>query len=437
MSPVEIGIIGFLALFALLILGMPIGFGMGLVGFVGMLVLFPFSAAMIKMSTVPFQVMSSYTLAVLPLFLFMANIILAARFGEDLFKVASKWIGHFRGGLAMATICAAAGFAACTGSAIATATTMDLVALPEMKKRNYESKFATGSVCAGGTIGALLPPSAMFIMYGVLTENSIGTLFIAAIVPAILTAFSYLLTIYIQCLINPKLGPRIEKPPLRERITSLKDCWEILLLALFIFGGIVIGWFTATEAGAVGAVASVLLAILRRRLTFDKFKKAFADTMKTTGLIYGIVIGAFVFNYFCAKSTIPSALGIWAAGLAVPSWVIMSVIVVIYVIMGALMDEPSIQVLTIPVFYPLIVTTLGYNPIWFGVMQVRLLEIGLIAPPVGMVCFVIAGMEKSSISLPDVYRGVMPFLYMELITMPLFMFIPAISLWLPGLMQLK
>jgi C4-dicarboxylate transporter DctM subunit len=435
MTPVEIGILGFIVLFVLLTLGMPIGFCMGLVGFLGMCLLFPFSAAFIKMATVPFDIMSSYSLAVLPLFLLMANIILMSGFGADLFKVAAKWFGHFRGGLAMATIFAAAGFAACTGSAIATSATMTLVALPEMKNRGYEPKFAAGSVCAGGTIGGLLPPSAVFIMYGILTENSIGTLFVAALIPAILTAFSYLVTIYIQCLIKPELGPRMEKAPFLERVASLKDCWEILLLAIFIFGGMVVGWFTATEAGSVGATGSVVLAIARRRLTFAKFTEAFKNTMKTTGLIYGILIGAFIFNYFCAKSTIPQAVGEWAGGLPVPSWVIICVITIIYLVMGALMDEPSIQVLTIPIFYPLVVNVLGYDPIWFGVIQARLLEIGLIAPPVGMVCFVVTGMLKGEMSLQDVYRGVMPFIYMELVTMPLFLFIPAISLWLPSVMS--
>lgn len=435
MTPIEIGIIGFIALFALLVLGMPIGFCMGLVGFVGMCFLFPFPAALIKMATVPFDIMSSYSLAVLPLFLLMANIILSARFGEDLFKVAAKWLGHFRGGLAMATILAASAFAACTGSALATSATMTLVALPEMKKRGYDPTFAVGSVCAGGTIGMLVPPSAAFIMYGILTENSIGTLFIAALVPAILTAISYLLTIYLKCLFNPKLGPKTEKTPLLEKIISLKDCWEIILLALFVFGGMVLGWFTATEAGAVGAVGAIVLGIIRKRLNFSKFVEAFTSTMKTTGLIYGIVIGAFIFNYFCAKSTIPQAVGLWAGGLPVAPWVIICVITVIYIIMGALMDEPSIQVLTIPIFYPLVVNVLGYDPIWFGVIQVRLLEIGLIAPPVGMVCFVVAGMLKGEMSLQQVYKGVMPFIYMELVTMPLFLFIPAISLWLPSVMK--
>jgi C4-dicarboxylate transporter DctM subunit len=436
MTPVEIGILGFIVLFALMVLGMPIGFCLGFVGFAGMCALFPFSAALIKMATVPFDLMSSYSLAVLPLFLLLANIIQGAGFGQDLFKAASKWLGHYKGGLAMATILAASGFAACTGSAIATASTMTLIALPEMKKIGYEKKFATGAVCAGGTIGSLVPPSAMFVMYGILTENSIGTLFIAAIIPAILTAFSYLLTIYIQCLINPKLGPKTNKVPLKERIASLKGCWEIMFLVLFIFGGMTIGWFSATEAGAVGAIGSIVLALIRKRLTWGKFIEAFKATMRTTGFIYGVVIGAFMFNYFCAKSTIPIAIGEWAAALTVPSWVIVVAITIIYLIMGALMDEPSIQVLTIPIFYPLLVHTLGYDPIWFGVIQVRLLEIGLIAPPVGMVCFVVAGMLKGEdTSLQDVYRGVMPFIYMELVTMPLFLFVPQICLWLPSLMK--
>jgi tripartite ATP-independent transporter DctM subunit len=196
----------------------------------------------------------------------------------------------------------------------------------------------------------------------------------------------------------------------------------------------VVGWFTATEAGAVGATGSVLLALARKRLTFAKFSEAFRNTLRTTGFIYGILIGAFIFNYFCAKSTIPQVVGAWAGGLPVPSWVIICVVTIIYLIMGALMDEPSIQVLTIPIFYPLVVNVLGYDPIWFGVIQARLLEIGVIAPPVGMVCFVVAGMLKGQISLQDVYRGVMPYIYMELITMPLFLFIPAISLWLPRVM---
>jgi tripartite ATP-independent transporter DctM subunit len=222
--------------------------------------------------------------------------------------------------------------------------------------------------------------------------------------------------------------------PFIERVIALKTCWELIFLSVLIFGGLVIGWFTATEAGAVGVTGSLILAFLRGRLTFSTFQKAIKNALTAAGFIYAILIGAFIFNVLCAKSELPQMVGTWAAGLPVPSWVIICVITIIYIIMGALMDEPSIQVLTIPIFYPLVIHTLGYDPIWFGVIQVRLLEIGVIAPPVGMLCFVVAGMLKDEMSLQDVYRSIMPYLYMELITMPLFLFIPAISLWLPRVM---
>ena len=435
MSPVLIGLIGFLVLFALLAAGMPIGFALGLIGFVGMVILYPLAAALIKMSSVPFEVMSSYSLAVLPLFLLMANLIFESGLGAELFKLASKWLGHFRGGLAMAGIGGATGFAAVSGSSLATAATMGLVALPEMKKYGYEPKFAAGSIAAGGTIGSLLPPSAMFIIYGIITENSIGKLFVASIIPAFLTAFSYIVTIYILCLRNPKLGPPAEKASWKERFVAVKTCWPLLLLVLFVIGGMIIGWFTATEAGAVGAIGAFVLALVTGRLTFTKFKNAFFSTMRTSGMIYGIVIGAFIFNYFCAKTTLPQVTGEWAGGLPVPSWVIMSVIIIIYFFLGMVMEAPSIQLLTLPVFYPLIVTQLGYDPIWFGVIQVRMLEISLILPPLGMCAYIVAGVSTDKLTVQDVFRGVAPFLLMEMVTLPLFMFVRPITLWLPSLMK--
>jgi tripartite ATP-independent transporter DctM subunit len=435
MSPVLIGLLGFLVLFALLAAGMPIGFALGLIGFVGMAILYPFAAALIKMSSVPFEVMSSYSLAVLPLFLLMANLIFVSGLGAELFKLASKWLGHFRGGLAMAGIGGATGFAAVSGSSLATAATMGLVALPEMKKYGYEPKFAAGSIAAGGTIGSLLPPSAMFIIYGIITENSIGTLFVASIIPAFITALSYIVTIYILCLRNPKLGPPAEKASWKERFAAVKTCWTLLLLVVFVIGGMIIGWFTATEAGAVGAIGAFVLALATGRLTWAKFKEAFLSTMKTAGMIYGIVMGAFIFNYFCAKTTLPQVTGEWAGGLPVPPWVIMSVIIAIYFLLGMVMEAPSIQLLTLPVFYPLIVTSLGYDPIWFGVIQVRMLEITLITPPLGMCAYIVSGVSTENLTVQDVFRGVGPFLLMELITMPLFMFVHPITLWLPSLMK--
>lgn len=343
MSPVLIGLIGFLVLFMLLAAGMPIGFALATVGFTGMCLLYPLTGVIIKMSTVPYELMSSYSLAVLPLFLLMANIIFVSGLGTDLFNLAAKWLGRFRGGLAMAGIGGATGFAAVSGSSLATAATMGLVALPEMKKYGYEPRFAAGSIAAGGTIGSLLPPSAMFIIYGIITENSVGKLFAGSIIPAFLTALSYILTIYILCRRNPKLGPPAERTTWRQKFVVLGTCWQVIVLVIFVIGGMLIGWFTATEAGAVGAIGAFVLALVSGRLNAGKIAEAFRATMRTSGMIYGIMLGAFIFNSFCAKTTLPQVVAEWAGALPVPGWVIMSVIILVYFLMGTVMEAPSIQ----------------------------------------------------------------------------------------------
>ena len=434
MSPVTIGLLGFVFLFALLAIGMPIAGALGLIGFLGMCILYPVSGALVKMATTPFHVIGNYQLAVLPLFLLMAQVTLASGFGADLFNLASKWLGHRRGGLGMASIGGAAGFAACSGSSLATAATVGLVALPEMKKYGYDKKFAAGCVAAGGTIGSLVPPSGMFIIYGVLTGASIGKLFAASLIPALLTTLSYILTIVLLCLKNPEIGPPLPKTPFRVKMGAFKECWELLLLLVIVIGGMIYGLFTATEAGAVGAFGSVALATARRRLTWEKLRKALMDTIQTSGMIYAIMMGAFVFNGFCAKTTLPEVCAAWISGLNISPWAVVSVIMVIYFFLGMVMEAPSIQILTLPVFYPIIVTTLGFDPIWFGVIQVRMLEITLITPPLGMCAYIISGVDKD-LSLTDVFRGCMPFLAMELVTMPLFMFVMPITMWLPSLMK--
>ncbi len=343
MSPVIIGLIGFVLLFVLLAAGMSIGFAMGLIGFLGMCLLYPVPAAIAKMAITPYHAVSEYSLAVLPLFLLMAHVIFQCGFGTDLFKMAQKWLGHMRGGLAMASIGACASFAAVSGTSLATGATVGLLALPEMKKQGYDPGFAAGSVAAGSSIGALIPPSGMLIIYGVLTEVSIGKLFAGAVVPAIITVISYLVTAWFMCRVKPSLGPRGEKTSFREKLGSLKGCWEILLLVFFSIGGIILGWFTATEAGGVGAGGAILLSFLRRRLNWAKLKQAFEDTMRTTGMIYGIVIGAFIFNYFVAKTTLPQAVGNWVAALNAPPMIIVCIIVVIYILLAVVMEGPSIQ----------------------------------------------------------------------------------------------
>ncbi len=430
MSPVTIGLSGFVVLFALLACGMNIGFALGLVGFAGMCLLYPFSGAMAKMATVPFEVIGNYNLAVLPLFLLMAQVTFASGFGADLFRMAAKVVGHKRGGLAMASIGGAAGFAACSGSSLATAATVGLVALPEMKKYNYDPRLASGTIAAGGTIGSLLPPSGMFILYGILTGTSIGKLFAASLIPAFLTIFSYIITIFIVCKRHPEMGPPAPHASLKEKLKSVWECWEIIFLVVFVIGGMIIGWFTATEAGAMGAAGAIILAAIRRRLTWEVFKTSFMETMKSAGMIYAIMVGAFVFNYFCAKTTLPETCAAWINGMNVNRWAIISVIIVIYFFLGMVMEAPSIQILTLPVFWPIVITTLGFDPLWFGVIQVRMLEITLITPPLGMAAYVISGIDKD-LSLTTVFRGAFPFLMMELITMPLFMFVMPITLWLP------
>ncbi|HVN97997.1 MAG TPA: TRAP transporter large permease [Syntrophorhabdaceae bacterium] len=434
MSPEVIGLLAFVVLFALLAMGMQIGVAMGFIGFIGMCILYPIPGAIVKIAVTPFEIASNYNFAVMPLFIFMAQITLVCGFGADLYRVAAKWLGHHRGGLAIASIGAATGFAACSGSSLATAATVTVVALPEMKKYNYDMGLASGALAAGGTIGSLIPPAGTLIVYAILTGVSIGQLFAASLIPAALTVLAYVLVVHVLCRMKPKLGPPIPKVPLMERIASLKDCWELLLLLIFVIGGMIIGWFTPTEAAAIGAAGATLLAAARRRLTWEAFVRAAKDTMTTSGMIYVILIGAIVFNGFCAKTLIPMAAADWIAGLKVAPWLVIMAMMLIYFLMGMVMEAPSIQILTLPVFYPIVVNALGYHPVWFGVVQVRMLEITSITPPLGMVAYVIAGIDKD-LTLYTVFRGVMPFLLMEIVTLPLFLFVMPITMWLPSLLR--
>jgi C4-dicarboxylate transporter, DctM subunit len=433
MSSETIGILGFIALFILMAIGLPIGVCMGIVGFVGMLFILPVQAAIVKMAITPYDLVSSYTFATLPLFILMGHVLLSTGQGGTLFQVAKKWFGRTPGGLAMATIGACAAFGAVCASAIATAVTMALVALPEMKKSNYDTALANGSLAAGGPIGSLIPPSGILIIYGIITENSIAQLFVGGIIPGIIVSLSYILMIGIRCWINPKLGPPGERVAVIDKIKSLGEIWELLLLVIATIGGLIGGIFTATEAGAVGAFGAFVSAFIRGKLTWAKTKEAFVESMKTSGMIYGVIVGAMIFNYFCAASNLPEHLTNWVAGFNLPPMGIMTVIVIIYIIMGALMDEASIQLLTLPIFYPLVIK-LGFDPIWFGVIQCKLLNIGMIAPPVGITVFIIAGLDKT-VPMATVYRGVMWFLYCDILIMAALMYWPQIITWLPNLLK--
>ncbi|HVN97584.1 MAG TPA: TRAP transporter large permease [Syntrophorhabdaceae bacterium] len=434
MSPEILGLTGFLCIFALLALGMPIGSALGLVGFAGMCFVYPINGVLTKMATVPVELISGYSFAVMPLFILMAQVTVASRFGADLFKLASKWLGHLRGGLAMASIGGSTAFGACSGSALITAATVAPIALPEMRKYNYDTKLAVGACAAGGTIGSLIPPSGMFILYGILTGASIGKLFTASIIPAILTIISYLITIYIICKLNPTAGPPAEVATFREKIREVKNCWEILTLLLIAIGGMIYGFFTPTESGAIGAFGSIVLGFAKRRLTWKELGTTLMGSMKTSGLMYTIFMGAMIFNFFCAKTGLPDFAGNWVLSLHISAWAVVGVIVIIYFFLGMVMEAPSIQILTIPVFYPILVNMLGFDPTWFGVVQVRMLEITCITPPLGMIAYIIAGSHKD-LTPGIVFRGAGPFLLMELVTLPLFVFVKPITMWLPNLLM--
>jgi tripartite ATP-independent transporter DctM subunit len=435
MTHPAVGLIGFVVLFSLLGLGLPIGGGMALVGFAGLWYLISDAAALTKLAVVPFQTVADYSLAVLPLFILMAQVVFVSGMGRDLFNLASKWLGHLRGGVAMAAVAGSAVFAAVSASSIATATTMGLVSIPEMRRLKYDPALATGAVAAGGTMGILIPPSGALIIFGILTETSIGKLFAAGIIPGILEALFYIGVIAILCWWRPGLGPPAPKASLKEKINALGGCGEILALIAFALSGLIVGWFTPTEAGAVGAFGAIAVCALRRRLTWEGFKTAIVETLKTTGMIYGILIGALIFNVFVAASTIPYALSESIGTLALPPMAIFVIILVLYFFLGCFLDVAAMTVLTIPIFFPLVVD-LGFNPIWFGIVFVRMAEIAMITPPIGMNVFVISGVVKEmGIPMETVFRGIVPFLLADFLHVALLVFFPSLSLFLVRMMM--
>jgi C4-dicarboxylate transporter DctM subunit len=432
MSPVLVGIISFVILFGLLACGLHIGFGMAVVAFGGIWYITSQGAAFGKMALTPFETVASYEFAVLPLFLFMANIIFATGLGKDLYKFAAKWVGSQPGGLAMATVVGCAGFAAVSASSLATALTMGLVALPEMKAYKYHPRLATGSIAAGGTIGILIPPSGVLIMYGIITETSIGRLFAGGIIPGVLEALFYMVTIYLLCWRNPSYGPRGPKTSFREKIMAFGLCGEIIALVILVLGGLIIGWFTPTEAGAVGAFGALVFSLVRKRLNRQVFKQAIIETVKVTGMVYVILIGAMLFKYFMALTTIPFLLADIIGGLTIPPLGVMLCIILIYVILGCFLDAAAMVMLTIPIFIPL-VNALGFDVIWFGIIVVRMAEIGLITPPIGMICYNIAAIAPD-VSVQTVFRGIIPFLIADICHVALLLLVPSVVLFLPNLM---
>lgn len=431
MNPVVIGVIALALLFLLMFFEMPIAFAMALVGFCGFAVLSNFDAALNMVGLVPYTTSADYIFSVLPLFLLMGEFANISGIMGDAYGTIYKWIGHLPGGLAMATVGGCAGFGAVCGSSVATGATMCRVALPEMRKYNYDPGLATGCLAAGGTLGIMIPPSMQFILYGVVAEQSIGKLFMAGIFPGILLSFLFMFAIYIGCRRNPSLGPASTKVSWRERLVSLKGIWGVILLFAIVMGGIWGGFLTPTEAAAVGVFVSFILVIVRKQLNRKNMATAIIGAFITTGMCLGILIGAMIFGYFVALTTLPMALAKFVSSLAIPPLGILICILIVYLILGCLMDALAMVLLTMPIFIPVILA-LGFDPIWFGVILCLMCEMALITPPVGMNVFVISGM--SGVPMYTVFRGIMPFLIAMAIGMVILIAFPQISLWLPRTM---
>ncbi len=437
MSPFTIGLIGILAFLLLLMFRMPIAVAMGLVGIIGFSSVKTTSAALRILSSDVYTSFASYSLSVIPMFVLMGFLAYHAGIGSKLYSFAYKAFGHLSGGLAMSSEVACAIFGAVCGSSTATAATIGSIAIPEMKKYGYSSSLSTGSVAAGGAIGILIPPSTIFVIYGISTEQSISRLFLAGILPGILLTLLYMATIWIMTRRNPALGPPGPgpRPPLKEILLSLKGgLLEVFIVFAISIGGLFAGLFTPTEAGGVGAAGVLLVTVIGRSMNWKKFNNALADTTRTSAMILFLVAGAMIFSRFMAVSRIPFELASWVGNLPLPSFLVLIFILFIYLFFGTFIEMIPLILLTVPIFYPVVVDVLGYDPIWFGVIIVLVVAMGVITPPVGINAYVVKGVAKE-IPLEVIFRGVWPFLIAAVVCCGILLIFPQIATFLPSVLM--
>lgn len=432
MSPIETGILGLVALFVLLALRIPVGVVMMLVGAIGVGVLNGPQAALATLGSEPFVIASNFELLIIPLFVLMGNLATVSGMSKDLFAAAYSWFGHWRGGLATATIAACAGFAALSGSSVASAITMGRVALPEMKRYNYDPRLATGCIAAGGTLGILIPPSTGFVIYAILTEESVGRLFLAGFFPGLLLTGLFMVAIAIMTRINPALGPSGLRCSFGERVKATGQASAMIGIVVVTIGGIYSGIFTAGEAAGVGAFLAFILALYRRSLTKKTLNDTLLQTVRTTAFAFLILVGAHVFNPFLALTEIPTSLAALLTGTNLPPMGILTILLISFIILGTFLEGFAILVLTLPIVHPLIIQ-LGFDPIWFGVIMVIVLEMGLISPPVGVNVFVVKGIAED-VPMSQIFIGILPFWFAMLVCLVLLVMFPQIALFLPNTM---
>jgi len=429
----SMGIAGIILLIFFLLISMPVGFSMTVVGCLGFALIAhnPLAACHLMVS-VFYDTFSKYDYNVIPLFIFMGQIAFHSGISKRLFNTAYQWLGALPGGMGVATVGASAAFGAICGSGPATAATMAAVTLPEMKKCHYSMELGSGAVAAGGGLGMLIPPSVVFIVYGIMTEISPARLFMAGVIPGIMLAILFCIYICWACWRNPTLGPKAPPTTWRKRFQSLFGVLETLILFLVVIGGLFIGWFTPTEAASVGAFGSLIIAAFRKKLTPAILIRSLKETMRTSCMILIIIAGALIFGRFLAITRMPVLMADILANLPLPGWIIIAGILLFYVIFGTIVDGLALILMTIPIFYP-VVLKLGFNPIWFGVMIVSVVQIGVISPPVGVNAYVVSGMMRD-IPLQTVFRGCIPFIYVLLAGSALLFAFPQLSLWLPSLL---
>jgi tripartite ATP-independent transporter DctM subunit len=437
MSPTLIGILGILIMILMFLTRMPVAFVMATVGFVGFSVMITTDAGLVLLSRNIYETFDSYDLTTIPLFILMGQLGFNSGISKRLYDAGYKFLGSIRGGLAMATVTACTAFGAVCGSSPATAATMATVGLPEMKRYNYDDELATGSVASGGGIGMIMPPSVVLIIYGILTEQSIGALFVAGIFPALLVTLLFIICIYIRCRISPEQGPRGEHFSWPEKFKSLLGLSETLIIFVLVIGGIFIGLFTPTEAAAIGAFGVLLIGVIRRQITWKGFVKSLMETLRTSCMVLMLIAGAVIFGKFLAVTRIPFEIAGWVSGLAISPVLVLAVILVIYFFGGCFMDALAFVTLTVPIFFP-VVMELGYDPVWFGIIIVMVTEMGVITPPVGINVYVVYGVAKNvldeGVALEKIFKGIFPFLIAVIIGVLIMIIFPQIIMYLPNLM---
>jgi C4-dicarboxylate transporter, DctM subunit len=430
---VTVALIGFAAIFILALMRVPLAFAMGIVGFAGIGFTRGWNPAFASAAQVVYETGFAYTLSVIPLFILMGNFVARAGLAHELFEAAYSFIGHVRGGLAHATVAACAGFGAICGSSIATAATMSKVAYPSMRKLGYSDSMSTGVMAAGGTLGIMIPPSTIMVIYGIVTETNIGKLFAAGVIPGLMTAAMLMLAIVYMTSRDPEHAPAGRRSTWPERWRALRGIWGVLVLVLVVLGGIYGGFFTATEGAGFGAAGAFLFATARRRLSWRSLFEVLVESARTTAMLFTLLIAATLFANFVNFTTLPGDLKDWITHMGLSPIMVVVAMMAVYVLLGTVMEELTMVLLTIPLFFP-IVTSMGFDPVWFGVLIVMIVQIGLISPPVGMNLFVLNALLPN-VGLGNIFRGCWPFVFVMVLMLGVLIAFPSLSLWLPSLMR--